>query len=287
MIMKFEEFKNILNKQIFEESKSALIGKISKYPGRYIGLFRPTKPKAKILQNLLQSHEIRFGDAFEILIEEYLKKLGYEILDKSFSTDNNDKLNVDQCFKKNGKIYFVEQKVRDDHDSTKKRGQIQNFEKKLNEMINKYGEKNLVGVFYFIDPELKKNKNYYEAELKRMSKDYGVTLNLDYGKELFEFLGHSEIWKEILKYLEEWKKEIPEFPETNFDLDAESSFEEIKDLNPSLFRTIFDNEEIFNEIVLTIFPEKKTLKLLLDYFESKAEEKTIYKTLSELLKKRI
>ena len=240
MIMKFEEFKNILNKQIFEESKSALIGKISKYPGRYIGLFRPTKPKAKILQNLLQSHEIRFGDAFEILIEEYLKKLGYEILDKSFSTDNNDKLNIDQCFKKNGKIYFVEQKVRDDHDSTKKRGQIQNFEKKLNEMINKYGEKNLVGVFYFIDPELKKNKNYYEAELKRMSKDYGVTLNLDYGKELFEFLGHSEIWKEILKYLEEWKKEIPEFPETNFDLDAESSFEEIKDLNPSLFRTIFE-----------------------------------------------
>ncbi|MGC9309772.1 MAG: HpyAIV family type II restriction enzyme [Candidatus Nanoarchaeia archaeon] len=285
--MKFEEFKGILNKQIFEESKAVLIRKISKYPGRYIGLFRPTKPKAKILQNLLQSHEIRFGDAFEILIEAYLKKLGYEILDKNFSTENNDRLDVDQCFRKNGKVYFVEQKVRDDHDSSKKRGQIQNFENKLGEIINKYGEKNLVGVFYFIDPELKKNKNYYTAELERMSKDYGVTLSLDYGEELFEFLGHSEIWEEILKYLKEWKKEIPELPETNFDLDAESSFEEIKDLNPSLFRTIFDNEEIFNEIVLTIFPEKKTLKLLLDYFESKSEEKTIYKTLSELLKKRL
>jgi len=287
MIMKFEEFKSILNKQIFEESKAILIEKISKYPGRYIGLFRPTKPKAKILQNLLQSHEIRFGDAFEILIEEYLKKFGYVILEKKISMDNGDKLNVDQCFKKNGKTYFVEQKVRDDHDSTKKRGQIQNFEKKLNEMINKYGEKNLVGVFYFIDPELKKNKNYYEAELKRMAKDYGVVLNLDYGEELFEFLEHPEIWKEILKYLEEWKKEIPELPETNFDLEAESSFEEIKDLNPALFRTIFENDEIFNEIVLTIFPEKKTLKLLLKYFESKAKEKTIYKTLSESLKKRI
>lgn len=287
MIMKFEQFKSILNKQIFYQSKSVLIGKISKYPGRYIGLFRPTKPKAKILQNLLQSHEIRFGDAFEILIEEYLKKLGYEILDKKFSADNGDKLNVDQCFKKNGKIYFVEQKIRDDHDSTKKRGQIQNFEKKLNEMINKYGEKNLIGVFYFIDPELKKNKNYYEAELKRMSKDYGVTLNLDYGEELFEFLGHPEIWKEILEYLKEWKKEIPELPETNFDLDAESSFEEIKDLNPALFRKIFEKDDIFNEIVLAISPEKKTLKLLLNYFESKSDEKTIYKTLSELLKKRI
>lgn len=287
MIMKFEQFKGILNKQIFEESKSVLIGKISKYPGRYLGLFRPTKPKAKILQNLLQSHEIRFGDAFEILIEEYLKKLGYEILDKKFTTNDGDKLNVDQCFRKNGKTYFVEQKVRDDHDSTKKRGQIQNFEKKLNEMINKYGEKNLIGVFYFIDPELKKNKNYYEAELKKMSKDYGVSLYLDYGKELFELLEKPEIWDEILKHLKEWKKEIPDLPETNFDLDAESSFEEIKDLNPALFRTIFENDEIFNEIVLTIFPEKKTLKLLLEYFESKSEEKTIYKTLSGLLKKRI
>ena len=34
-------------------------------------------------------------------------------------------------FKKDDVHYFVEQKVRDDHDSTKKRGQISNFEKKL------------------------------------------------------------------------------------------------------------------------------------------------------------
>jgi len=285
--MDFKQFSEILNKQIFEESKAVLIGKIAKYPNRYLGLFRPTKPKAKILQNLLQSHEIRFGDAFEILIETYLKKLGYELLDKKFTNNDGDKLNVDQFFRKDNKIYFVEQKVRDDHDSTKKRGQIQNFEKKLNEIINKYGEKNLFGIFYFIDPELKKNKNYYKAELDKMSKAYGVSLHLNYGKELFEFLGHTEVWEEILQHLREWKKEIPDLPETNFDLDAKSSFEEIKDLNPALFRTIFENDEIFNQIVLTIFPEKKTLKFLLEYFKLKSKEKTIYKTLSELLEKRI
>jgi len=37
-------------------------------------------------------------------------------------------------------------------------------------------------------------------------------------------------------YLQECKKEIPE---TNFDLNVESSFEEIKDLNPTYFRTLF------------------------------------------------
>ncbi|MEM3116469.1 MAG: restriction endonuclease [Candidatus Pacearchaeota archaeon] len=285
--MEFKQFKSILNKEIFEESKAKLIENIAKYPSRYIGLFRPTKPKAKILQNLLQSHEIRFGDAFEILIEEYLKKFSFTILEKKFSTSDEDELNIDQCFKKDEKIYFIEQKVRDDHDSTKKRGQIQNFEKKLNEMINKHGEKNLIGIFYFIDPELKKNKNYYDTELKRMSKAYGVELYLFYGEELFTFLGYREIWQEILKYLKEWKKEIPELPETNFDLNVESSFEEIKDLNPAWFRSIFENDEIFNDIVLTIFPQKKTLKLLLEYYKLKSNEKTIYKTLSDLLKKRI
>ena len=221
------------------------------------------------------------------MIEEYLKKFSFTILEKKFSTEDDDELNIDQCFKKDGKIYFIEQKVRDNHDSTKKRGQIQNFEKKLNEMISKYGDKNLIGIFYFIDHELKKNKNYYDTELKRMSKAYGVNLYLFYGEEIFTFLGHTEIWQEILKYLKEWKKEIPELPETNFDLNTESSFEEIKNLNPALFRSIFENDEIFNDIVLTIFSQKKTLKLLLGYFKSKSKEKTIYKTLTELLEKKI
>ena len=285
--MQYEKFKNIFNKTIFEESNALLIEKIAKYPNRYIGLFRPTKPKAKILQNLLQSHEIRFGDAFEEVIEEYFREFGYEILEKKFVNDDNDELNLDQCFKFNNKVYFIEQKIRDDYDSTKKRGQIENFEKKLNEMISKYGERNLVGIFYFIDPDLQKNKNYYKAELEKMSRDYGVELYLFYGIELFELLNKKDVWDEILSYLEQWKKEIPDFPETNFDIDAESSFEEIKDLSPSLYRKIFQDDVVFNEIVLTIFPEEKTLRLLLDYFKEKSSEKTIYKTIANLLGERL
>ena len=285
--MQYTKFKNIFNETIFEESKAVLIEKIAKYPNRYIGLFRPTKPKAKILQNLLQSHEIRFGDAFEEIIEEYLKEFGHEILNKRFINDDKDELNLDQCFKDKNTIYFIEQKIRDDHDSTKKRGQIGNFEKKLNEMVNKYGEKNLVGIFYFIDPDLQKNKNYYKTELEKMARDYGVKLYLFYGVELFDFLQQGKTWSEILKYLEQWKKEIPDFPETNFDIDAESSFEEIKSLSPALYRKLFQDNVIFNEIILTIFPEKKTLRLLLDYFKEKSSEKIIYKTISKALEERI
>lgn len=282
--MDYNLFKQIFNETIFEKSKADLLEKISNSPSRYIGLFRPTKPKAKILQNLLQSHEIRFGDAFERVIEEYLKIKGCTILPKRFTNNNGDVLNIDQCFRKGDKVYFIEQKVRDDHDSTKKRGQIQNFEKKLDVMLTKYGEKELVGVFYFIDPDLVKNKNFYSDELGKMTSDYNVETYIFYGKNLFDYLGFSDVWDETLKYLAIWKKEIPDLPEINFDLDADHTFNEIKDLKPIVFRKLLENEEVFNEIILTLFPEKKALKLLHEYYSQKNE--TIYKTIANKLYKR-
>ncbi len=285
--MEYKRFKEIFNECIFEESKAILIEKISKYPNRYIGLFRPTKPKAKILQNLLQSHEIRFGEAFEEVIEEYLKNSGFNLLPKKYSNEDNRALNIDQCFKDAKNVFFIEQKVRDDHDSTKKRGQIDNFVKKLEVMIKEHGEKKIIGIFYFIDPEIIKNKKYYQEELNKMQKDYGVKLYLFYGKELFEFLKITKVWDEILKYLEEWKKDIPDLPETNFDIDAQSSFEEIRDLSPAVYRDLFKDDVIFNDIVLTIFPQKKTLKLLLEYFKSKSKEMVIYSTLAKELERKL
>jgi hypothetical protein len=99
-IMHYNQFKQIFNETIFEKSKADLLEKIANNPSRYIGLFRPTKPKAKILQNLLQSHEIRFGDAFEKAIEEYLRLESCEILQKKHTLLNGDVLNIDQCFQK-------------------------------------------------------------------------------------------------------------------------------------------------------------------------------------------
>lgn len=94
--MDYNLFKQIFNETIFEKSKADLLEKISNSPSRYIGLFRPTKPKAKILQNLLQSHEIRFGDAFEHVIEKYLQIKGCEILQKRFTNSDGDVLNIDE-----------------------------------------------------------------------------------------------------------------------------------------------------------------------------------------------
>ncbi|MDR0485913.1 MAG: restriction endonuclease [Elusimicrobiota bacterium] len=284
--MDYRMFENILNEHIFERSKSDLLRKIANEPHRYIGLFRPSKPKAKVLQNLLQSQEIRFGDALEIIFRHYFELLGYENLENKM-TDLTDELDLDQLFKDKDFVYFAEQKVRDDHDSTKKRGQIDNFEKKISALIDIYGEKKLKCFMYFVDPTLIKNKSFYEEKIESIKRDYAVFCKLCYGSEFWETLGHIDVWNELLNFLKKWRDGIPDIPSINFDIDAESAFSEIKTLPPIIYRKIFGNEDICRDIIPAIFPQKKTLKLLSAHFDELAQSKAIYQTLSEKLKERL
>ncbi|OYT41839.1 restriction endonuclease [Candidatus Pacearchaeota archaeon ex4484_26] len=280
--MKFERFCKILNKHIFEGEKIELLRKIAVRPERYIGLFRPSKPATKILQNLLQSHEIKFGDAVEELIQEFLREFGFKILNKNIRNSNNELLTLDQYFTDGKRIYFIEQKVRDDHDSSKKRGQISNFEAKLGILYKKNGKK-LVAMMYFVDPDLIKNKNFYIQELKRLSSFYGIKIYLFYGKELFEFFNHKETWEQILEWLKKWKESLPEVPEIDFDKTPKESFEEIKELEIRYWRKLLENEILWKEgIIKAVFRKGDTLRLLLKFFESKKD--TPYQSLASLLK---
>ena len=146
--MNYNDAVIILNRHIFEASKLKLLERIASNPERYIGLFRPTKPKAKLLQNLLQSHEIRFGDAMESLVRAILADIGFSNLPQRLQATDGDTLSVDQYFTDGERYYFVEQKVRDDHDSTKKRGQLRNFEKKLDVLYTAHRD-SLIGIMYF------------------------------------------------------------------------------------------------------------------------------------------
>ena len=285
--MNYEEFCRILNKHIFEGEKKELLRKIADRPERFIGLFRPTKPGAKVLQHLLQSHEIRFGDAIEEILTAFLDFWGFTTLEKIIIPDptSRRKLDIDQYFT-DGKIhYFIEQKVRDDHDSTKKRGQISNFETKLEFLYNKH-KASLKGIMYFIDPDLIKNKNYYLEELEKMENTYGIELKLLYGKELFEYFGKIELWNTMLQWLESWKDSLPELPEINFDVEPEESYNEIRELEIRYWRKILESEKLWREgIIKAIFREGITLKLLLKFF--KAQDSHPYRRLADMLTQRL
>jgi hypothetical protein len=123
---------------------------------------------------------------------------------------------------------------------------------------------------YFIDPDLSKNKNYYDEELRKLKEFYGVELKLFYGKELFDYLRISNIWNDILSWLKQWKESLPELPEINFDSNPERSFEEIKNLELRFWRKILENDKLWEEgIKKAIFRQGITLRFLLEYFNNK------------------
>lgn len=113
-----------------------------------------------------------------------------------------------------------------------------------------------------------------------------IDLFLFYGKELFDYLKHPEIWENILSWLKEWKNSLPTFPEIDFDNKPHESFEEIKELTPSIWKKLLKNENLWEEgIIKALFKKGETLKLLLDFFEK--QKKKDYQQLAKLLTERL
>lgn len=287
MILSYEYFKASLNSKLFEDSYSDLLRKIAENPERYIGIFRPTKPKTKLIQNITQSHEIRFGDALEFIFERYFEASGFQLHTKRFRTLDDTELSIDQLFSNGNVLYMIEQKVRDDHDSTKKVGQFDNFENKYFSLSQRYPNYEIRPFMWFIDDSLEKNRRYYLNRMQSMSNDYGCQPKLFYGEQLFSQVDdfNIEIWRETLDYLEQWKATLPDMPEINFDNNAEVVFEEVKDLPPIIYRKLLNNLEVRRQIFPIIFPNNTVLGMLCDYFFSKSEH--IYHTLAELIVVRV
>lgn len=283
--MNFEKFNEILNKHIFQDNEVDLLKKIANHPERFVGLFRPTKPNSKILQFLLQSHEIRFGNALEEVLKNILKSEGYYILENSIDDKGKDKLFLDILCTKDKKYYFIELKVRDDHDSTKKRGQISNFKKKLENLFEKYNT-SLVAIMYFIDPDLSKNEKYYRNELDTLAPNFNNSVFLFYGPKLFEHFNISSYWEKLLDWLKKWKDTLPDIPQVNFDLNSPDTFEKIKKIKLSVWKKIIEKDIFWTSgIINVLFNKEESLQRLLEFFQSKSEKS--YQKLSKQLEERI
>ena len=270
--MDYCQFASILNQEIFIGSKAKLISSVAQTPQRFVGLFRPTKPKAKLVQNLLHSQEIKLGDAFEKIIDKYLCENGYCLMNKNVEI-NGCRKNIDLYFKKDKEVFVVEQKMRDDHDSSKKQGQMNDVRSKVGFVIQSWQNENIRGGIFFVDGSLTKNKEYYQSELQKMTVAHKrVSLNLWYAEEFFvDIFGKIDSWHEILSHLQQWRNDIPDFPNINFDVDAEKNFNEIKNISPSIWSKIFENGEIQKEILPVMFPTNNILNQLCKHYRQKSD----------------
>lgn len=246
MLIGYDRFIDKVSKKIKsgDDFYLELLNTVIDNPSRYCGLFRLSNAKTKLIQNVTQSNEIKFGDFMEEIVTEYIDFLGYSNKTKDLGYDvNGDRLNADQVFMKNDTIYLVEQKIRDDHDSTKKRGQFSNFVKKCELIKQKYPGYKLNASMWFIDDSLMKNKNYYLGEMRDYKLSQTV-LNLYYGHEFFNSLnGGQEAWEELLSNLTRMRIEnsdevvyIPDFDT------SEEIFEALKSITDSRLKKLLSKD---------------------------------------------
>lgn len=266
--MTYDDFLKKLNKRVFgDDLNYEILKTVLENPKRYIGLFRITNAKTKLIQNLTQSCEIKFGDFLEEILTSYIAEMNYENLDKNIGFDNEkNALNADQIFIKNSEIYLIEQKVRDDHDSTKKRGQYANLIKKIRCLKNKFPNIKIKAFMWFSDDSLKKNRKYYLEQISH-NTDNEVEISLFYGKEIFEILFcRTDIWNELLSHLKrnkiERSKKILSVPDFDTSPEILKALRKISEEEPKLIKNLFSDKPEFIEIRNELFPTGKNLKAL-------------------------
>ncbi|MFH0965219.1 MAG: hypothetical protein V2A58_14560 [Planctomycetota bacterium] len=265
--MEYEAFAQIMHRHLYAGERNKLLQKLASSPERFTGLFRSTTPPMKLLQHMTQSREIRFGDAMEEVIDQLIAAAGYDCLDKSIQDPGGERLSVDQYFTDGSTFFFVEQKVRDDHDSTKKRGQTENFRRKLDCLAKRHAP-NLKGAMYFIDPHARKNQRYYSDFLASASQDTGVQLSLYYGEELFlNLLGFQDGWNMLVSWLTQWRKGVSESHELDFDQVPGQSHTEIAQVGLSTWAKLIKNDDLWETgLMKTLFSSGETLRRMRDIF---------------------
>lgn len=265
----YEQFEKKFNQFLFKDIDTnyiyeRLITMINS-PYRYCGIFRANNPKNKLIQNITQSREIKFGEFLEEIITDYIKELNYSLEEKLFYSEGRTKLKADQLFYLDeNTLCHIEQKIRDDHDSTAKQGISEKFLKKHNKLkeTEKYKGKKIISILWFIDDSASKNKISYQETLK---KEKDKNLFLYYGKELFEeVFSKIEVWTELCNHLEKNKKERSDkiFNVPNFDDDVivTDAINILKNNNPILYKKLISEDPIYKELRNEYFPNRKFKK---------------------------
>lgn len=260
---------SILNARVFDAEKQHLIQTVAKNPQRFVGIFRSTTPKLKLVQNILQSREIRFGDALEEIIEQLIGAMGFENLPKNITSASGEKLKLDQYFKdEKGNYYFIEQKVRDDHDSSKKRGQVTNFKEKLDFLKEKHNHF-LTAIFYFIDPSLVKNRDYYHTKINEFRNISHSNIKLFYNGELFTYFENTHLWDMLQDALIQWRENVPQ----DITLDCEDDPKALSAISLDVWQKLANTEVLWESGVMRhIFPTGTAIEQVIKYYES---QKTI------------
>jgi hypothetical protein len=269
--MQTNDLSQFFTDNVIEGEKRFLLQTIADHPDRYNTSFYVSHPEGRLLQTILQLREQRFSDAMREIVKMMLIDLGFSILPAKVQDAEGNDLAVDPHFASGRAYYYLEWRLRDDLEASKRRSLLNSLRAKVDALYRLHGER-LVIIVYFLDPILVKHRGTYTEEIAQLRKDYAVDFHIFYGPEFFTYLGQPTLWGDLLGWLRMWKTNLPKLPELNYDQDPDSTFAELASLDARYWWSLILEDGLWEQGVLqTLFPEGKTLRLLLEHFEQQTK----------------
>lgn len=220
-------FNEKLFREILTSEPEDFLLKVCKNYKRIGTNFQVVSFEDKLKQYHSTSMGILLGNALEVIIREYLVDKGAILLPEDYVRG----MKCDQIFSFCGKIVLIEQKIRDDHDSTKKRGQVLNYVSKKDQ-INEINEE-VKSTMWFIDPFFQKNQKFYREEIGDELL-YGEEIELFF-KEVFQDDRCKGFFKELENFVAKQR-------ETLVSLNLVDATVDYKELTPRELLDILSDE---------------------------------------------
>ncbi len=205
---------------------------------------------------ILNVRQIRLGKRSEAAIDKIVsEELGFEVLNNEvYYKKNGEKTakprKVDHVWRiKEGIIYVVEQKLKDNHDNTKKDGQVSDFNAKVCAVRERYPDETVIGVFWYLDDTEKPSKRTLKGKLVEKCM-------VRYGEEIFNAVENGTVaFGKIVKWFEENRYEDLNI---NFDKDPDFYFKNLilaVDDNNKFLMKFMNHPKVRKYILPVISPE--------------------------------
>ena len=214
--MEYSKYKEILDVHLIIDDTTTFVESLidtKDAANRLMTEFKITPLENRIMSKYLTSIQIKLGDALEDVFKEYLKEKGAIFLPRNFVTNKD----CDQIFEYNGTTFLIEQKIRDDHDSSKKEGQITNYNVKKQVIAEKVH--NYAACCWFIDPNFEKNKKYYSSVLNSNELYYGKEIENFLNKIVFHDNRCDGFFDEFTNYIQKYSNDFSIYDLTNLTID--------------------------------------------------------------------
>ena len=257
--------KAILDACILRGEKVGWVTKIVEQPDKFVG-FLHDDPVNALWAHAHRSRSARKGHALERICYLILLSFGFLIpKDEMPPSRSGGHLKIDQLFidRLTNTVYVGEEKLRDNHDNTKKDGQLGNLREKLRWAVEYYSSAyNIIGFLHFFDPYERKSLKYYERKCNEIGRELGIEVKVFYGDEFFAYLGHPGTLQILQEWYETWRQNRPNL-NIDCDLSAVESARDLEQVEAKTWYKLLDNEKLWEKgIVKALFSTGQTLRLV-------------------------